>query len=607
MTRLGFTGEVLDLLDRRAKRQLFLLLPLIVLAGLMEVVGIASITPFLALVANDSEVERSRALYWLYTELGFGSTRGFLVFLGIGAALVIGLSNGVAAWTYWKQIHFVQRLRQSLAERLLRQYLAQPYQFFLNENSASISKNVLAETIILANSVLTAGMQVIAKATSAVLVVALLVIVDPVIALSAALVFGGSYAIIYRLARSHLSHLSREQLEANRQQYHAVSESIGGIKELKLLGREGTFLLAFSHASHRFAFSLTRGRVIAELPRYLLEFVAFGGIVLMVVFLLTTRDDLAAVLPIVGLYAFAAYRLMPALQSIFSGLANIRSQSASLSLIREELSRTKEARLVTRNPDTRMPLEDRLDLRDIRFRYAAAPAPLLDGFNLTIRARTSVAFVGSTGSGKTTVVDVILGLLTPEGGTIEIDGVPLTRDRLDMWQQNIGYVPQSIYLSDTSILENIAFGVPANEIDEAACMRAAKLADIHDFITTLHAGYRTAVGERGVRLSGGQRQRIGIARALYHDPEVLVFDEATSALDGATEENIFDSITHLSGQKTVILVAHRLTTIRACDVVYLLEDGRIEDSGTYEDLMQRSPRFRSMARVSPVRDEVHHG
>ena len=311
---------------------------------------------------------------------------------------------------------------------------------------------------------------------------------------------------------------------------------------------------------------------------------------------LLLRGSLLEVMPMIGLYAFASYRLLPALGEIFGGIAKIRTSLAPLDNLHDELRQQAVAAGASRDEIEALPLRDRLEMRGVTFRYHPDQEPILAGFNLVVPANTSVAFVGATGSGKTTTIDILLGLLTPESGQILVDGAALTAEKLPQWQKSLGYVPQHIYLSDDTVAHNIAFGVPYHRVDRRAVERAARIANIHDFVVTeLAEGYDRVVGERGIRLSGGQRQRLGIARALYHDPDVLVFDEATSALDNVTEVNVLQAVERLARTKTIIMIAHRLSTVRKCDRIFVLDKGRIVAQGSYDELLQSSPKFQAMA------------
>jgi ATP-binding cassette subfamily C protein len=378
--------------------------------------------------------------------------------------------------------------------------------------------------------------------------------------------------------RRKMHRLGHIRVEANTQRYKAANEMMGAIKEVKLLGVEDNFLRAYERPSALFTRVKAEAQFLSEAPRYVLEAVAFGGVVLIAVYFLAQGETPQHVIPALGLYALAGYRLMPSLQQIFFALMQLNFGRAILENIRNELTVGATPALTEHALTIKLPLRESMELRDIDFGYVGSTRQSLQEITLTIPAKTTIGIIGPTGSGKTTLVDVILGLLQPDRGEILIDGAPLTIANLRAWQNSVGYVPQKIYLSDDTIARNIAFGIPPNEINMDAVERAARTAQIHNFVTKeLAKGYDTLVGERGVRLSGGQHQRIGVARALYHDPDVLVFDEATSALDTATETGLMDAIRRLAGQKTLIIVAHRLETLKDVDFIVRIKSGKLEN------------------------------
>lgn len=583
------------ILSPRERRQVMMLVPLLGLVALVEVVGIASIMPFLAIVADPTAVETNETLAWLYRAGGFTETRGFLIALGVLMFCFIVGSNALSAFSSWTVLRFSWMRNHTIALRLLRGYLAKPYLFFLERHSSDLAKNLVAEVSQVVAGTLVPAMQTTAKAMAALAVLALLFYIDPVLALLTGVVLGGAYGFIFIAIRRRQRRMGKERLTANKNRYEILAEAFGGIKELKLLGREGEVVRRFRRPSFEFASTTARNSVVALIPKYTLEAIAFGGIVLMVLYLLGTGQPFQAILPILGLYSFAGYRLMPALQQIFQGLTSIRFNAAALEHLLDDLP---EAGVELPDPPAvpRLRLRESIRLRGVTFRYPTAKAPLFRSLDLELPARTSIAFVGETGSGKSTLADLLLGLLRPDEGVIEIDGRPLTEENLRGWQRNLGYVPQSIFLSNDTITRNIAFGLPDEEIDRAAVERAAKVASIDAFIREeLPRGYDTVVGERGVRISGGQRQRIGIARALYYDPEVIVFDEATSSLDSVTEQTVLQAVAELARDKTVILIAHRLSTVRTCDRILLLSAGEVIETGQYEELLTVSPGFRALA------------
>jgi ATP-binding cassette, subfamily B, bacterial PglK len=488
----------------------------------------------------------------------------------------------------------------SISSRMLRGYLFQPYTWFLHRHSADLGASVLSEVTQVITQAMVPAMKMLAQAAVAVFVLALLIVVRPAAALVAALVLGGSYLMIYVGVRGYLARLGRTRYLANQERFRVAGEAMGGIKDIKLMGLETAYLRRFQDPARRMAKAVAASSVVGELPRNILKAVGYGAILFFVLYLLFTGDgSLGSVLPVLGLYAFAGVRLFPAFQQIYSSMTALRFSRPILDKLVADMARNNAAAEPPAPPPGATPalrLAERLELVDVHYAYPRAERGALDGLGLAIAARTTVGIVGGTGAGKTTAVDVILGLLEPQAGELRVDGVPVTPANRRAWQDAIGYVPQAIFLTDDSVAANIAFGLAPGEIDQAAVERAARIAELHDFVVEeLPEGYATRVGERGVRLSGGQRQRIGIARALYHDPDVLILDEATSALDNLTERAVMDAVRNLGHAKTIILIAHRLSTVRDCDVIFMLERGRVVARGRYDELLETSQQFRAMA------------
>ena len=596
---MGTLCKILEILTSGERRLLWLVFAGVLVAALFETAGVASIVPFLTVIANPNAVRDNGLLHWLLTTLGFTSVNWFLLFLGFLSLGVLVLSNAMRALVTWGILRFIYMRNHSLSLRLLESYLHRPYIFFLNENTATFGRNILGETEKAVHGVLMPALQIVAKGAVLLFLIALMLAVNPVLTLVIAVAIGAIYGVIYLLLQRKLARIGGERLEANAGRFKAASEAFGGIKAVKLMGSEDTFVRRYAAHSLQFAKHNATAEVISVLPLYALETVAFGGIILIVLYLLSTGGDLAQALPLAGLFTFAGYRMMPAMQQIYSGATTLRFNLVVLDTLHEVLKAggTTAGR---RDPRDSLPLpfKDRLELRGITFTYPQAMEPVIHSLSLTIKAGTSIALAGKTGSGKTTISDIILGLLPPTGGGMLVDGVEIGPENLHRWQRNLGYVPQDIYLQDDTIASNIAFGIAEGQVDREAVERAANIANIHDFIIgELPDGYNTRVGERGVRLSGGERQRVGLARALYHDPAMLVLDEATSALDGATEQAVLNAIENIARVKTLVIIAHRLTTVRKCDVVYVIDDGRIVARGTYDELLESNTKFQEMARA----------
>ena len=584
-----------SLFNRRERGQLAILAVALVVRACVEMVGVGSIAPFMSVVADPSVVQSNDWLRAAYEAFGFTSTTAFLTALGVAVVVVLAVANTFSALALWGMLRFSYGMHHRLSNRLLRGYLAQPYSFFVERNSASFSKTILTEVMQVIQGVMTPVLNITARSLVVVALVGLLIVLDPMLAVVIVLVLGGAYGGLYTLVRAKQRGLGRARVAANQERFKVTGEAFGGIKDVKVLGREDAFASRFAPASWTYSKASASNAVLTQLPRYLFETVAFGGIVVIVLYYLQAGQGLAQILPTISLYAFAGYRLMPELQQLFSGVAAIRFNRAALDDLTDDLDRFAPAPPAA--DERALPFQEAVQFENVTFRYAGTDRPALDGISLTIRRNQTIGLVGASGSGKTTLVDLLLGLYTPEVGRILVDAMPLTAENLGAWRRQVGYVPQHIFLCDDTIAHNIAFGVPEAEVDAARVERAARIAHLHDFIGTLPDGYETMVGERGVRLSGGQRQRIGIARALYHDPEVLVMDEATSALDGATENAVMEAIRELAGRKTIVLIAHRLSTVEKCDRIYLLDQGQVRDSGRYEGLAMTSQAFRTLAKL----------
>jgi len=589
------------ILTRREKIQVGLLLIAIIAMAFSQAIGVASVLPFISLVMDQNMVFENRWLNMAYETFNFTSVNRFIIFIGVAMFVIIFFSNAISAFATWLKLRFVWMNNHRLSRRLLEKYLAMPYAFFLNQNSADLSKNVLTEVNNLTNSFLIPLLNVITRGMVTLIMLTMLFWVDVAVTVIAILFLGGAYILIILRVNRNLKTRGKLRIEANQMRFKAVSEAFGGIKEIKVMNREPYFLDRYSTYSYRLARLMSWNAVIGQIPRFALEAIAFGGIIVFVLALLLTRENAGQVIPLVSLFAFAGYRLMPALQDLFTSFAQMQFNRAVLDRIYTDFKR-KEKDLPTGtyaklNKDDAIYLKKEISLNGVSFNYPNTKTPVISNLNLIIPVNSAVAFVGPTGAGKTTLVDIILGLLTPGEGKLLVDGVVINKDNIIKWQKNIGYVPQHIYLSDDTVARNIAFGVADSDIDQNSLEKVARIANIHDFITNeMPEGYNTLVGERGIRLSGGQRQRIGIARALYHDPDVLVFDEATSALDGATEDAVLQAMNNAAELKTLIVIAHRLTTVKNCDKIYMLEKGRITAEGKYEELLSSNEQFKSMAK-----------
>jgi len=545
-------------------------LVLVILMAFTETLGVISIMPFLSALGRPAIIRENMFLRAAYDSLGFIDTRRFIIALGLISIMVVVASAAFKTITLHVLNRFVHFERHSLSSRLLSCYLRQPYEFFLMRNPAVLGKNVLSEVDQLIFDLLQPISQLLAQGAVVLAMALLIFCYDPRMAIGIVFALGLLYGTIYGLVRRRLERIGRERQMADAQRYQACSEALGGIKDVQVTRSADAYLQKYQQASRLFSRHLAANDTLSQSPLYLVEAAGYSGLILIALALLLKTNDIAHVLPALGLYGFAAYRMLPAAQIMYRGFAKLKLSAAALEGIAHDLSLPQE---VPETSSAALPLLDEIRLQGIRYAYPSTPdKPVFDGFDLTIPANSSIGIAGKSGSGKSTLMDILLGLLRPQAGTFTIDGTPITTANISSWQLSIGYVPQFIYLADASVTENIAFGVPRDAVDMRAVERAARAAQIHDFVVgELPQGYETLVGDRGIRLSGGQRQRVGIARALYRDPPVLLMDEATSALDAQTEEALNEAIRTLAGSKTIVVIAHRETSLRYCQRVISIE------------------------------------
>ena len=592
-----------SLLDPQERRNALKLLAVMIVAAFASAAMVGSVFPFLSVLSDPDLVDEVPALAWAYEAGGFTSDYGFLVALGLGAIALIVLSNLILILNTWAVARYTQMRVHSISRRLLAHYLAQPYEFFLNRHSGDMSTNILGEAQQLVGQFLRPLAELISATLTVLAVVATLVVIEPVVATATIATFAAIYGGVMLVSRRYVRAMGQRRARANEARFRIAGEALGGIKDVKLLGRESGYLDRFGGPSSEMARAQIGVSVLSQAPRYAIQIVAFGGIILLCLLLLDPaglqeREALGGILPVLGVLAFAGQRLMPELQKLYQSATQMTFGAAALDRVHADLTDGAEARLERRQPEP-LGLSQRLALQDVTYRYPGSDRAGLTEVTLSIRAGERIGIVGASGAGKTTLADIVLGLLTPQAGELVVDGTAVTPDRLRAWQRSVGYVPQDIFLTDGSLSENIALGLRPEEIEPDRVETAARIARIHDFaVTELADGYATRIGERGVRLSGGQRQRIGIARALYHDADLIVFDEATSALDTLTEREVMDAIKALPGEKTVLMIAHRLSTLKVCDRIVVMEAGDVAGMGPWEDLVTRNRVFQKLANAA---------
>ncbi len=588
--------KLIFLLGTRERRNAIFLLMMIVIMAMLDLLSVLFIMPFMALASSPDLIESSSILSYVYQIFNFTSPQNFLVALGSTVFLALLLSLGFKALITHIQLHFTMMLEYSIGRRLIKAYLAQPYSWFLQKNSAELGKNILSQV----NFVITgAGQQIfllIGHGFTASALLALLVYIEPLLSSAIILVISTIYGLIYRAVSKTLTRTGEERHSTNDKRFRAVSEAFGAVKEVKLGSLEEAYLARFDEPAKVFAGNQATASSISQLPRFALEGVAFGGILGVIIFLLSKSGNFSSAMPTIALFAFAGYRIMPALQGVYSSVTQLRFTLPQLNALHDDLINLEADNSLANVEE--MKFIDEISLVDIQYSYPSAEAHALRGLSLNIKPSTMVGFVGPSGSGKTTAIDLLLGLLMSESGYFTVDDQIVNKSNVRSWRKNIGYVPQNIFLTDDTVAANIALGTDDDEISLETIQEVASIANLHEFVTTkLPLGYQTKIGERGVRLSGGQRQRIGIARALYHKPKILIMDEATSALDNISERRVMREIHKLGKDITVILVAHRLSTVENCDNIFVMVDGKVESEGNYDYLIENSHIFKTMVRA----------
>ena len=565
--------------------------------AILEVIGIASVIPFISIVSDSNVIHSNKYLSFFYQYFSFNDDHQFLIATGAFLLGVLIISNMFKLFMSWVLVSFTTKSTHLIASRLFRLYLNQSYEFYINRNSSELSKNVLSEVARAMSGVVMPIMESISKFMIIFFIIIGLIIVDPIMAITSILVLSFVYVLVYMFVRKNLYNIGIKSTVAISDCFKTTNEAMLGIKELKLYGLESKFYKRFFSPSEKQGKYKAQSSIISILPSFVLETLAFGGIVLIIIILIGKNQTVGQVIPLLSLYALAGYRLLPALQAIYRGLTNTRYNLPAFNILIEDISiASTELSHHEKNIAT-LPFKDSIRFKNVCFSYSGSRAQVLNDINFVIQSNTTVGLVGSTGAGKTTVVDILLGLLLSKSGQVEIDQALLTKKNIANWQKNIGYVPQDIHLIDATIEENIAFSSYSSEIDFEKIAEVSKIAELSSFVEDLPNQYKTNIGERGVKLSGGQRQRIGIARALYRDPSLVVFDEATSSLDGITEENVMNSINKLNHKKTIVIIAHRLSSLKRCDIIYMLEDGNIADKGSFEELIEKNDKFRRMAKT----------
>ena len=602
MKRFLKSGGLLELMWRLAahlspqrRAQGVVLTVLMLLSALAEVVTLGAVLPFLGVLIAPERVYKHAFIANAAHSWGIESPGQLLLPLTVIFVIAAIFAGGIRLLVLWLSTRLAYSCGLDFSIKVYRRTLYQPYAVHVARNSGDVIAN-LVNNVNNASGVMLAALMLISSVVMLVMVTAALIAIDPTMALTATFGFAGLYRVITWMTRRRLDRNSERVTIAQAEVIKAVQEGLGGIRDVLLDGTQQVYCAVYEKADGDLRRAHGNNLFIAGSPRFAMESLGMVLLAALAYFASGQEGGVAAALPALGALALGAQRLLPALQQVFASWAVIVGSRASVVEVLKLLDEPDP----TGDPAAIPPVkfEQQIEFDGVKFRYAPSAPWVLDGLNLEIRKGMRIGLVGTTGSGKSTAFDVLMGLLEPTEGKLLVDGIPLRGDRLRAWQKHIAHVPQAIYLSDATLAENIALGVPRDRIDMDRVRRAASQAQIDDLVASRPEGFNAMVGERGIRLSGGQRQRIGIARALYKEASLLVFDEATSALDYATEQSVMQAIQGLSHDLTILLIAHRLTTVQHCDLIVEIGQGRVVAQGTYQHLIDNSASFRRMAHAT---------
>lgn len=590
--------ELFALLTPSQRRRYFSLQFMVVFMAIMELLGIASIGPFMALVADMQLLETNPLLNKLYLASGMATHTDFLFLAGVIVLSLLAIASVLSIVTTWRLSLFAFSVGTEIGDRLYRYYLNKDWLFHASGSSAQLTKQIATEALRVTNFIILPLIQMNARLVLALFIAVGIFVYNPLIASIGVALFVCGYVVIYKVIRKRIARYGQHVSTTSTDRFRLMNEGFGGIKDVLLYNRSQDFVDQFEKSGKILARAQGVNTALSQAPRYLMELLAFGALITLVLVLLIANDGaLSQVLPVLAVYALAGFKLLPALQQIYASVTTVRGNTAAFDAIKTDLlaSLTSDGQAKADVQSYEFEHIQKIKLDNVSFTYPNKTSPALNNINIEIPVNATVGFVGESGSGKSTAIDLLLGLIDPSQGSLMLDNTIIDNSNKHAWQQRIGFVPQSIFLSEGSIAENIAFGLNKKDIDLDKVRQAVKHSHLESLVNSLPQGLDTKVGERGVQLSGGQRQRIGIARALYNQADVLVFDEATSALDGITEKVIMDAIQDLSGQKTIVMIAHRLKTVQKCDVIYFIEQGEVVDQGTYQQLIDSNPKFKKMA------------
>lgn len=568
-------GKLNYIFSKKDKMKITLLMFIVVAGSFLELLAVSIFSPFINLIMDVDSLDDNKIMLYVFRLLNFSSSQYFLTFLAVGIIVIYLIKNLYIIAEKNIIYKFSYRIQRTMSTRLLKAYMQEPYTFHLNKNISVLQRSMQEDTDQFTKGIIHM-MEMVAEVCVCIAIGVYLFIVSKSITVIISGLLLLCLIIFSGISKKYSSAWGREGQQYKAKIYQWMNQSLGGIKEIKVLNREENFIKHYDGYFAGYVRVLRLNRLIGVVPKYIIEMVCIVGMLLAVIFkIFYGQKELEEFVPQLAVFAVAAFRLLPSVGKINEHLSSVLYAVPSLDLIYDDLIEIDQLEVAEKEIDIDWKFQNKLEIKNVTYSYPDGDINVIENANFEIERGTTVAFVGASGAGKSTMVDILLGLLPPQYGRICADGMNVYKN-LITWQKEVGYIPQTIYLSDDTIRNNVAFGVDEKDIDEQAVVRALQQAQLYDFVESLPEGLNTYVGDRGVRLSGGQRQRIGIARALYHNPEVLVLDEATSALDNDTETAVMEAIEKLQGNKTILIIAHRLTTIKNADVIYEVGNGKVE-------------------------------
>lgn len=584
--------ELSELLPPAKKRRAIALQFLLVVTAVTQVAGVTSLAPFIALLTNPSIITQNPITGAVYRYFGFQSELSFLVAFAGAVIVFIIVASLLSALTSWMSVVFAQDLGVHLQGALYDNYLSKDHTYFSRNNTSTMTAMISQEAPRLVYMVVQPLLTLLGQLFIVLTIGIGLLIIDPRVALSALAIVGGLYYWIFKVVKKNLGDLDELVGQTNSRRHKILNESLGGIREVRLLALEKKYSSQLEGANASNAKAMATASLVADLPRYLIESIAFSALLALAIYLISRNDSPTSLVSYLSLYAMAGYKLLPSAQTVFRCASQIKANRSALDSVHRELCGNSASKPMHTQPTSEVSrLQTALELDNVSYSYPGTASLTLQQVTLKLVPGRIYAIAGVSGSGKSTLADITLGLLQPTHGTVRVNGQVLSSENVRSWQRQLGYVPQSVFLVDDTIAANIAFGVDSALLDADRIERVAALANIDGFINTLPGRFEFVVGERGAKLSGGQRQRVAIARALYHDAAVLVLDEATSALDNQTESEVVSTLRQLREGKIVIMIAHRITSLRSADQVIVLKNGKVEGIGAFDDLAVTNPVF----------------